>query len=78
VLAVLLSSFIGFGITMSVNSLVMEYLTWGARHVLQSAHQQLTSGHQEQSRDSPESENEDTAAQQEAQRHAQHTQDSSG
>ena len=74
VLAVLLSSFIGFGITMSVNSLVMEHLTRGARQFLQSAHQQLTSGHHEQSRNSPEPENEDTAAQQEAQRHAPHSQ----
>lgn len=74
VLAVLLSSFIGFGITMSVNSLIMEYLTWVARQFLQSAHQQITSGQLEQSRDSPQAENEDTAVHQEAQRHNQRTQ----
>lgn len=74
VLAVLLSSFIGFGITMSVNSLIMEYLTWAARQFLQSAHQQITSGELEQSRESPQAENEDTAVHQEAQSHAQHTQ----
>lgn len=62
-LAVILSSFIGFGITMSVNSLIMEYLTWGARQFLRSAHQQITSGQLEQSRDN-----------QETQGHTQHTQ----
>ncbi|XP_020253596.1 uncharacterized protein LOC109830445 isoform X2 [Asparagus officinalis] len=76
VLAVLLSSFIGFGISMSVNSLVMEYLTWGARQFLQSARQQITNRQNEQSRESPETENEDPAGQQEAQRNAQRTQTS--
>lgn len=72
VLAVLLSSFIGFGITMSVNSLIMEYLTWGARQILQSAHQQIANGQLEQSRDAAGPEIEDTAAQHGAQRHVQH------
>lgn len=47
---------------------------WGARQFLQSAHQQNTNGQHEQSTESPQAENEDTAVHQEAQRYVQQTQ----
>ncbi|KAG6768999.1 hypothetical protein POTOM_024614 [Populus tomentosa] len=40
ILSVLLSSFTGFGIAISTNSLLVEYLRWRARRQLQSSHQQ--------------------------------------
>ncbi|KAJ6912416.1 hypothetical protein NC651_014968 [Populus alba x Populus x berolinensis] len=40
ILSVLLSSFTGFGIAISTNSLLVEYLRWRARRHLQSSHQQ--------------------------------------
>lgn len=60
VLAVLLSSFIGFGITMSVNSLITEYFTRCARRGTQ---QQIdTNGQHEQNRENLEIAVEDSAS----------------
>ncbi|KAI3460084.1 hypothetical protein Pfo_016747 [Paulownia fortunei] len=44
ILSVLLSSFTGFGIAISTNSLLVEYLRWRASRYLQSSPQQTSSG----------------------------------
>lgn len=44
ILSVLLSSFTGFGIAISTNSLLVEYLRWRASRHPQSLPQQISSG----------------------------------
>nr|XP_029121569.1 uncharacterized protein LOC105049083 isoform X2 [Elaeis guineensis] len=82
VLSVLLSSFTGFGIAISTNSLLGEYLRWRARRNRQQAHQQHQQQQQQQqhdgrqqqvSRDNPIAEIGDDAGQQEAQSQIQNT-----
>lgn len=51
VLAVLLSSFTGFGISISVNSLLVEYLRWRARRNQRLAQQANAAQHQESGND---------------------------
>ncbi|XP_077220560.1 uncharacterized protein LOC143854457 [Tasmannia lanceolata] len=48
ILSVLLSSFTGFGIAISTNSLLVEYLRWRARQNFQSAYHQNDRGGQRQ------------------------------
>ncbi|XP_059664885.1 uncharacterized protein LOC132311147 isoform X2 [Cornus florida] len=48
ILSVLLSSFTGFGIAISTNSLLIEYLRWRASRDLQSPHQHVSGGVQRQ------------------------------
>uniref|UniRef100_A0A5B7AVX0 RING-CH-type domain-containing protein n=1 Tax=Davidia involucrata TaxID=16924 RepID=A0A5B7AVX0_DAVIN len=50
ILSVLLSSFTGFGIAISTNSLVVEYLRWRASRHLQSPHQHFSGGAAQQQR----------------------------
>ncbi|WOL17794.1 hypothetical protein Cni_G26587 [Canna indica] len=66
VLSVLLSSFTGFGIAISTNSLLVEYLRWRARRNLRLSQQQHESSQQQESRNLPEVENGDHARQQES------------
>ncbi|XP_038974205.1 uncharacterized protein LOC103719384 isoform X2 [Phoenix dactylifera] len=84
VLSVLLSSFTGFGIAISTNSLLGEYLRWRSRRNRQLAHQQRRQQQQQQqqqhdgrqqqeSRDNPVAEFGDDAGQQEAQSQIQNT-----
>lgn len=63
VLSVLLSSFTGFGIAISTNSLLVEYLRWRTRRNM-LAHQQNSGGRQEEHRNNPESQNGDVTGQQ--------------
>lgn len=72
VLSVLLSSFTGFGIAISTNSLLVEYLRWRVRQNVQSAQQNAPAprnapAQQQESRggDDPEVGNADTAQQRE-------------
>ncbi|KAH7654374.1 Zinc finger RING/FYVE/PHD-type protein [Dioscorea alata] len=71
VLSVLLSSFTGFGIAISTNSLLVEYLRWRVRQNVQSAQQNALAPRnapaqqQESRRDDPEVGNADTAQQRE-------------
>ncbi|KAK2982559.1 hypothetical protein RJ640_028726 [Escallonia rubra] len=48
ILSVLLSSFTGFGIAISTNSLLVEYLRWRTSRDLQSSHQHVSGGVQSQ------------------------------
>ncbi|KAG1331843.1 E3 ubiquitin-protein ligase MARCH7 [Cocos nucifera] len=76
VLSVLLSSFTGFGIAISTNSLLGEYLRWRTRRNRQQAHQQQQQHgdrQQQVSRDNPIAEIGDDARQQEAQSQIQNT-----
>ncbi|CAD5169466.1 unnamed protein product [Musa acuminata subsp. malaccensis] len=57
VLSVLLSSFTGFGIAISTNASLVEYLRWRARRNLRSAQQQSDNRQQQESRNLPEVEN---------------------
>ncbi|KAK7306884.1 hypothetical protein VNO77_44844 [Canavalia gladiata] len=47
ILSVLLSSFTGFGISVSLNSLLMEYIRWRARRQFQSSNQNVNSTEQQ-------------------------------
>uniref|UniRef100_A0A1D1Y906 E3 ubiquitin-protein ligase MARCH7 n=1 Tax=Anthurium amnicola TaxID=1678845 RepID=A0A1D1Y906_9ARAE len=49
VLSILLSSFTGFGIAISTNSLLVEYLRWSVRRRLRSARQQNDENRQQES-----------------------------
>lgn len=79
VLSVLLSSFTGFGIAISTNSLLVEYLRWRSRRNMrlgqqQQRQQQQHDGRQQQeSRDSPVTEHGDGVGQQDAQSQIQNT-----
>ena len=57
VLSVLLSSFTGFGIAISTNASLVEYLRWRARRNLRLAQQQSDNRQQQESRNLPEVEN---------------------
>ncbi|URE01808.1 RINGv [Musa troglodytarum] len=59
VLSVLLSSFTGFGIAISTNASLVEYLRWRARQNLRLAQQQSDNRQQQESRNLPEAENGD-------------------
>ncbi|KAL5808152.1 hypothetical protein ACOSQ3_028843 [Xanthoceras sorbifolium] len=48
ILSVVLSSFTGFGISISTNSLLVEYLRWRASRQMHSSHQQINSTVQQQ------------------------------
>ncbi|KAK3009941.1 hypothetical protein RJ639_011908 [Escallonia herrerae] len=48
ILSVLLSSFTGFGIAISTNSLLVEYIRWRTSRDLQSSHQHVSGGVQSQ------------------------------
>eukprot|EP00268_Persea_americana_P066012 TRINITY_DN8906_c0_g1_i3.p1 TRINITY_DN8906_c0_g1~~TRINITY_DN8906_c0_g1_i3.p1 ORF type:complete len:113 (-),score=9.62 TRINITY_DN8906_c0_g1_i3:748-1086(-) len=54
VLSVLLSSFTGFGIAISTNSLLVEYLRWRARqNLITRYHQNVRGGLQQEQRENP-------------------------
>nr|ABF69983.1 zinc finger (C3HC4 type RING finger) family protein [Musa acuminata] len=57
VLSVLLSSFTGFGIAISTNASLVEYLRWRARRNLRLAQQQSDNRQQQESRNLPDVEN---------------------
>lgn len=62
VLSVLLSSFTGFGIAISTNSLLVEYLRWRTRQIM-LPHQQNSGAQQPEQRNNPEVENVDVTGQ---------------
>ncbi|XP_072954403.1 uncharacterized protein [Typha angustifolia] len=72
VLAVLLSSFTGFGIAISTNSLLVEYMRWRSRRNQQLV-QHHHHGRQQESENAAENQNSNIAGQQEAESQVQAT-----
>lgn len=67
ILAVLLSSFTGFGIAISTNSLIVEYLRWRMSRQMQSLHQQINGTVQHRWRQQEEQQNHQIHQQQQQQ-----------
>ncbi|KAL9425737.1 hypothetical protein AB3S75_032659 [Citrus x aurantiifolia] len=67
ILAVLLSSFTGFGIAISTNSLIVEYLRWRMSRQMQSLHQQINGTVQHRRRQQDEQQNHQIHQQQQQQ-----------
>lgn len=67
ILAVLLSSFTGFGTAISTNSLIVEYLRWRMSRQMQSLHQQINGTVQHRWRQQEEQQNHQIHQQQQQQ-----------
>ena len=74
-LSVLLSSFTGFGIAISTNSLLIEYLRWRTRRNMLLAQPQDNGGQQQEPRNNPETQHRDDTVQQEVEGRTQNTND---